>query len=151
MGTKAITHAIAALLAGIDGTGDYTHDLTGDRQVAVGMYAEPPTTALPFVCVWLVEVSEEPGPTTRSYTQSGQWAVRAWVRGHAHQHEARMDAAMDLADDIRRALRADPSLDGNVDSHSTSLTAWDEGHQKRGTRQPLGLVQAFVAATWRER
>lgn len=117
MSTKAIRKAIVAqLAANIDGTGDYTYNMsrTGPAQWVSGKFDKPPHNRLPFGCVYTAAIEEKPGRRADKLDQDATFVATAWAQGSPRDEESRQDAAEDLLDDIRRALRADITLGGLV-------------------------------------
>jgi len=149
MALKSIRAAIVSAVSGVDGTGDYVHDLAGTGQVQSGKHERPPGP-LPFVAVETLEVVEQEGPPLTDLHQVGTWLVTGWTAGSPKHPGSRMDAAEDLADDIRRALREDRTLGGLVIACTCSISPFAPETKAVG-QASYGVVIGTVSAYWRER
>lgn len=154
MSTKAVRHAVIALLAGINGaTGGYSVDLSAvdgasrPVQVLAGKYLRPPAT-VPFACVWVQQVDEDSSVVLSKREQTGTLMVRAWAAATPKDIGARQDIADDLMDDLRRALRASPTLSGTVIRFTAAATSWED--EQSTDKQTYAQVLLAITAIWRE-
>jgi hypothetical protein len=155
MSTKAVRQAIIAALQTIDGTGDYTYDLsrTAPPQVESGRRQAPPHNRLPYATVYLASSGEtDRGVPTNALEQRASYIVTAWAATKPHHAGSRQDAAEDLIDDITLALRRRPTL--NLDrtvSHTRNLVPLTPEDQTPGPGSTaLAIVVGTVTVTWRE-
>jgi hypothetical protein len=122
MGSKLrdIRAAVITAIAGVNGSGEYDHDLSGAGQVLHGRTGLP--ARLPAVLVFgassaTTREDAQLGYLTRPHTWSIVGAVAA-ISTAPGDGEAE---AEDLFDDISRALEADPTLGDLVYDLSLSL------------------------------
>lgn len=145
-----IKSALKTAIAGINGTGSYTYDLsaTGAVFVASGFPAGAPDT-----CVWLFPgpvSTEVAGIGTANITQwkrEQTWGVNGFVPGAADTPEARIEAANLLYDDIWLAILSNRTLGGNViDINVSDVLALDGADAGFAGR---GVVSMTLTMFWR--
>lgn len=145
-----IGNGILAALQSIDGSGDFTLDLSGQGQALKGKYKRPPG-ATPAACFWFERVDEDWGPTQADLSEAGVWAILAWTKPMPKDPATRQDQAEELLENIRTALRADLTLGGNVLFHLASGASWEGEAAQTPDMQSHGICMVVVTATWRER
>jgi len=117
--------AVVSAIRAIDGTGDYTFDLSGPDQVQEGRVSVPPTVP-PFASVF------EDG--------EGVFQVIAWAVCD-DTDESRTDASNNLMDDVLLAMEASP------DPRSTAYATVDSpgGFLPYDDGGPIGYPQVVIA------
>jgi hypothetical protein len=110
---QAIVEAIVTALEGIDGAGDYVHDLSGDGAVIVGDFQAVPDP--PFVQIPSISWSSAfDGAPLTQYARQLIVGLYGFVASSDGTMEARTYSSFDLLNDITLALEADPTLGGLV-------------------------------------
>jgi hypothetical protein len=157
MSTKAVRNAIIAVLQGIDGSTTvadrYTYDFTGTGQVESGKRKAPPTSRLPYACVYLANLGEsDRGIPTSQLDQRGTFIVTAWMRAQPHHSGSRQDIAEDLLDDITLALRRSPTLGLNSTvTHTRNMVPLEADDRTPGPdTSAYAIVVGTVTVNWRE-
>lgn len=150
MGSKErlILGAIKSQLEGIDATGTYTFDLSGDDQVMVGATMMPDRIPAIYIYASATQSVISPGRTVlRNYDRTLFVQIEAWVNattsavGEAHLR------ALDIQDDVFKAVESDRTLGGEVDDVILSGQTYDgEALQRPG----LGLAVVICQCSYRE-
>lgn len=142
-----ILAAVVGALARIDGQGDFSHNLSVNGQVRVGVFDAPPAAA-PFIGVQLEEVATAPGAPLSSRTWTATVRVAGWTFGAPKHAGDRMSAACDLLDDVRIALLIDPTLSDlalDLELAAAPFTA-----EAQRASAPWGRVEVVLKVSWRE-
>ena len=142
--------AVQDALEGIDGTGDYAHDL--DSRVALGAFepSRPPFETRPCAAVILAEVSETDGPDLPGHEVALTVLVQGWATAATDSAGGRTLAGIQLLSDVRTALIA-ARLDSSTALYS--LYAFDisasavDGRQA-GLSFEGGYLAAQITATY---
>lgn len=106
--TRSVLGAVKTAIQGIDGTGGYSHDFSGDDQVFVS-WANSPQRMTDTVFIRLAAVSSEHGARLGYYKRVMSVEIWCWVRG-SNTAGDRVSEATDAADDIMTAIEADREL-----------------------------------------
>lgn len=112
--TRAIMGALKSALAGINGSGGYTYDLSATDRVKIG---RPSLTEGLSPCVWIAlgQLDSDHGPQLGRYTRTLSIDLEGRVPlDGGNTTEERELEAVDLLDDICAALEADRTLGGRV-------------------------------------
>jgi|OM-RGC.v1.023679654 hypothetical protein len=108
---RSILDAVVSTVAGIDGTGSYTFDLSASGAVRRGRAATPWTTNAPCAAVWTAgseEITE--GVAIGWYREETLVGVQLWVPGTDASSTEHSAQVADAVADLKAAVRADTSL-----------------------------------------
>lgn len=112
--TRAVLSAVKTALAGINGAGVYTFNLSADGKVQIGrpLSGDGPTPP----CAWIAvgTLDSDHGPRIGRYTRNLTIDVMAFAPAESDTTEARQFVGADLLDDICAALEASRTLGGLV-------------------------------------
>lgn len=121
--------ALRDAIALIDGTGDYTYDLTGANSVTVGVSEDAPT--YPHIAIMpYASGAAETGNTLDAVTHTWQIAIVGRVAAATDSELARFQAASLLYHDVLDALKIDRTLGGiarDVESSNPEIFATAQG------------------------
>lgn len=109
---RSIMGALRTKLQGINGSGGYVNNLSGDDQVLLGEYGHPPR--VPAVAVYPVGQLGTHGLQLGRYTRTMNFQIQGWVAATSDAPSERVMAACDLLDDVMTAIEADRKLSGTV-------------------------------------
>lgn len=112
--TRAVMGATKAALQGINGSGNYTYDLSATDRVRIG---RPSLAEGLSPCVWIAvgQLDSEHGPTLGRYRRTLTIDLEGRVPlDSGNTTEERELEAIDLLDDISVALESDRTLGGRV-------------------------------------
>ena len=142
---RAILAQIKTLLAGIDGTGSYTFDLSATDQVRIGSTFNPALVPSAYIIPVAATTSQIPGITPlNAYTRSLLVRIEAWCAGTDNDPGELLSLALDLQNDIRLALEADRTLSQSaVHDLEVNGEAWDGGEFGRAGLG-LAIVEVLV-------
>ena len=123
--------AVKAALASCTGTGSYTHDLTGNGRIMVGLRAWGHVPEPPYVIVYSAGTPTEHGGPLGMYSPAHRIGIIACAPVSSDDPETGVYAVLDLLADIRRALEADRTLGGTcydliVADTPNTPSPWDE-------------------------
>lgn len=114
--------ALKTALAGINGTGSYTYDLSATGVVRYGRPTEEGGVRCPSCWLWY-EGGDDEQIELVGQMRRARFAIQAAVQTTTASMEAAADAAMDLIADLRRAVLAEPTLGGLVTmAHAADAT-----------------------------
>lgn len=110
-------------LAGVDGTGGYTYDLSATDQVQIALPPEGAIMLTPAAFIYDLQIDTQPGPQLPGWQHVATASILAVTDAADVTEEARVKAAWDLADDIFRALISDrsPAITGPAGSIVTDV------------------------------
>lgn len=108
-----IVDYVATTLRGIDGTGNYTFDLTATDKVII---ADPPAPGgvhtAPMLYVFDVDVTHDPGQPLTVFNHTLDVFIAGFVQSSDGTQAALKKAALDMGADIFLALTADRTAGG---------------------------------------
>jgi hypothetical protein len=121
---ETVREALATLLATvIDGTGDYTYDLTPSGKVVQGAPPVDHKPRAPIVYIWTEVTRTEAGPELGDYDAFQEVKFAGFVAGLDNTPAGRTQAAERLGYDVFLATRSDRSLSGAV--NDLQFMGWD--------------------------
>lgn len=141
--TIAVWDALLAALAGVDGSGSYTHDLSGAGRVARVRVAQPLISGAFVTCVF-DDAPSRHDIVLGTYRRDLQFTIVGWGVTGADTDEARQEAACNMMDDVMRAVEADRSLGGlvyDVLCHGRSFIGSDA---ESGAQYPVAVIKVEV-------
>ena len=113
-------------LANVNGSGSYTHDLSGADQIVIGEAFSPHRLPGAYVYVNGVKTTQTAGRTAlRRFDRQMDIQIEAWCAATNASPGTTILDALDLQDDIMRAIEADRSLGNNVRDVEVEATAYD--------------------------
>lgn len=119
-----IVQNLEVILALPDGTGDYTHDLSGGQAVHMSPVWPPPV--LPCVMVADMSMSSEVGNTLSDHTRTAVFQCVGWVGATTPAPLARFIQASNLLEDITRAVSLHRAQnDGDVMAYDMEGIVYD--------------------------
>jgi|15BtaG_2_1085339.scaffolds.fasta_scaffold00097_44 hypothetical protein len=99
----------------INGSGVYTHDLSGSSPTRVGrVRLSSPPVEPPFAVVVLDEVPSRHDVVLGKYRRDLVFTIVGWAQSAGDSDELRQEAACNMLDDILRAVESDRTLGGEV-------------------------------------
>ena len=136
--------ALITAVRGIDGSGSYTHDLSGTG--AVGrVRGGQPMVGPPFATVVFDEAPTSHDVQLGSYRRDLQFTIVGWGLTGADTDEARSEAAANMFDDLCRACESDRTLGGIVYEVLCNGTAFVANDAESGAQYPVAVVRV---ETW---
>tara|TARA_Y100000310_G_scaffold227705_2_gene229993 strand:- start:3486 stop:3947 length:462 start_codon:yes stop_codon:yes gene_type:complete len=131
---------LVTAVKGINGSGVYTHDLSGSgavQRVRVGQ----PMTGPPFATVVF-----DTGPSSHdvqlgSYRRDLQFTVVGWGLTTADTDDARTEAAANMLDDLLRAIESDRTQGGLVYDTLCHTAAFVASDAESGAQYPVAVVR----------
>lgn len=148
MGTeRAILSQIKTQIENVNGSGSYTHDLSGSDAVMIGEAFAPYRLPAAYIYPNGVTTIQGPGTVLTRYDRTMSVSVEAWCQATNASAGTTILDALDLQDDIMRAIESDRSLDGNVRDVEINAASYDGGEFDRPS---LGLAVLQVTIKYTE-
>lgn len=143
---RGVVEALKTTIAGIDGSGSYTYDLSGTDMVQISTIpASPPA---PRAYIMSPRLSSSPdGVCLGHYARTLSIAVVGVVSEGSG--EARLLAALDLLEDFARALESERTLGDRV--YDLTITGTDVLDGEELHLSGYGVCGIALELTWSER
>lgn len=146
--TRTILGAIKSAIAGIDGSGSYTYDLSGNGVVQLGVSAGQEARS-PAVWICLASLESENARTLGRYTRRLSVYVEAWISPTVDTPDERICAGADLLNDLCMALEANRSLVVGGSAQVRDLVVRGMSGDGNEVGAPgLAFAAAFVDCHW---
>jgi len=136
----AVWDQLVTALQAIDGSGDYTHDVSGTGKVGRARISMPPIGP-PYVTVVFEDAPTSHDQVLGTYRRDIRFTVAGWGKCASDTDEARAEAAINMADDILRAVEADRTLGDRVYDVLCNPTAFVGYEAETGAEYPIAVVE----------
>jgi len=103
MSATTIWNAFVAALSAIDGSGDYTNDVSGTGQIVEGAHLD--NHRFPALALFSDNIEESYGPELGNFRRTLSARIIGYAEYTADTGNARLTSAMSLYDDVTRAIR----------------------------------------------
>ncbi len=135
---------IVTALKAVNGTGEYTHNLSGTEPVRVGTarIGIPPT--VPFVTVVPELIQTKRSTVINFFRRDGTFRIVGWGKTTADTDIARIKAALNMANDILRAVESDTTLGGLSYDLKASARSFVSFEPETGSEYPVAVVDVEV-------
>ena len=135
-----IHDALISQIQGVNGSGVYTHDLSGTGKVGRVRTASPPIGP-PYATIVLDEVRSGHDVVLGSYRRDCMYTIVGWGLTGADTDTAREEAAVNMLDDLLRAIESDRTLGGRVYEVIASGRSFVASEVETGAHYPIAVLQ----------
>ena len=149
---RQILDRLITLLQGINGSGDYTYDLSGTDQIVRGRISEP--TRIPLLCIYGARESSTDGPSMGRLQRELTIGIVGFVATTSDDGKGRVNAALDLIGDIRTAIEANRTLYDAIAGNAlatntdTELLTIDDGSE---LSTGIALIEGSIVVSYNQR
>lgn len=145
---RTIVNQVKTQIANVNGSGSYTHDLSGSDQVVIGEAFSPHRLPGAYVYVNGIKTQQTARRTVLTrYDRQMEIQIEAWCAATNSSAGTTILDALDLTDDIMRALETDRTLSNNVRDIEIEASAYDGQELDRPS---LGLAVLTLTVLYTE-
>ena len=141
---NAIHTALISQIQGVNGSGAYTHDLSGTGRVGRVRVASPPIGP-PYATIVVDEVISSNDVVLGTYRRDCIFTIVGWATAGADTDTAREQGAINMLDDLLRAVESDRTLGGRVYDVIGSGRSFNGFDPETGAQYPIAVVRV---ETW---
>ncbi len=135
---------LRAALQTINGSGDFTHDLSGSSPERVGWERIGIPPVIPYAVLVPELIATKRSRVLGKYRHDGTFRIVGWGKATADTAEARIKAALNMAKDIAAAVTSDSSLDGNCYDVTAQARSFVSVEPETGSEFPIAVVDVEV-------